>query len=75
MRENSQSVLVEAHNGGLDCGSTNVDANRNRCNRIGAGDGFAHNGLCIIPTLCNSTGRIETNYPYILRGEGVESYS
>ena len=44
-------------NGGLDSGSTYVYANRQRLTQIGASGLSLHNGLCIIRTLCNSTGR------------------
>src|ERR1700687_5306477 len=41
----------------FDCGSTNINANCQRVTRISASEFFAHDGLCIIPTLCNSTGQ------------------
>jgi hypothetical protein len=43
--------------GRFDCGSANVNANCQRVSGIGASHFFALNGLCIIPTLCNSTGQ------------------
>jgi hypothetical protein len=51
-----EQFSAQTYDSGLDSGSTNVNADGQGLKRIGAGKLFAHNGLCIIPSLCNSTG-------------------
>ena len=52
-----KEVSAYSYDSGFDGRPANVNANRKRATRIGENGFFAHNGLCIIPTLCNSTGQ------------------
>ena len=51
-----EEVSAKSNDRRFDCGSANVDANCQCVPGIGESGFLAHNGLCIIPTLCNSTG-------------------
>ena len=52
-------VSARSNDGGFDHGSADIDTDGQRVAGVGACQFFAHNGLCIIPSLCNSTGQYD----------------